>query len=51
LSQPSILTYNNGWLAGFFDSDGSIYLNINSPQIVISVSQKNSHMLDLLPEL
>lgn len=36
LIQPSNLNYDNGWLAGFFDSDGSIYLNLNSPQVIIS---------------
>jgi len=38
--QPSPLTYNNGWLSGFFDSDGSIHLNLKSSQICITASQK-----------
>jgi len=51
LIQPSILTYNNGWLSGFFDSDGSIYLNLNSPQVIISVAQKNNYTLNTLLEI
>jgi hypothetical protein len=35
------LEYNNGYLAGLFDSDASIYLNIQSQQIFITISQKN----------
>jgi hypothetical protein len=49
--QPYTLTYNNGWFSGFFDSDGSIYLNLKSFQIFITTSQKNKFLLDLLPEL
>jgi Cytochrome C and Quinol oxidase polypeptide I/LAGLIDADG endonuclease len=49
--QPSILTYNNGWFSGVFDSHGSIYLNLLSSQMFISVSQKNKYLLDLLLEL
>lgn len=49
--QPSPLTYNNGWLSGFFDSDGSIHLNIKSSQMCITASQKNRLILDSLPEL
>lgn len=45
------LTWDNAWLAGFIDSDGSIYLNITSGQIFISVSQKNKLLLDPLVNL
>lgn len=51
IKNPCKLTYNNGWFAGFMDSDGSIYLNIDSVQIFISVSQKNKLLLDPLVEL
>jgi LAGLIDADG endonuclease len=51
LIQPSILTYNNGWFSGFFDSDGSVYLNLKSSQMFITAAQKNKYLLDLLPEL
>ena len=48
-AQP--LTYYNGWLSGFFDTDGSIYLNEKSGQIYITASQKNRFLLDALVEL
>lgn len=48
-SQP--LTYNSGWFAGFFDSDGSIYMNDLSGQLFITVSQRNKFLLDVLVEL
>jgi len=40
LKDPKSLTYYNGWLAGFFDTDGSIYLNDASGQIFITATQK-----------
>lgn len=51
LKDPQPLTYYNGWLAGFFDTDGSIYLNDKSGQIYITASQKNRFILDALVEL
>ncbi len=45
------LEYNNGWLSGFIDSDGSIYLNKESTQIFITASQKNKLILDPLTTL
>jgi len=48
---PIPLTYDNGWLSGFFDSDGSIYLNLKSSQVLITASQKNKYLLDILCEL
>ncbi len=45
------LIYSNAWLSGIIDSDGSIYLNLNSDQIFITVSQKNRFILDPLVEL
>jgi hypothetical protein len=38
-------------LAGFFDSDGSVYLNLLSDQIFITASQKNKLLLDSLVTL
>jgi len=49
--KPKPLTYNNGWLSGIFDSDGSIYLNDKSGQIFISISQKDLYILQPLVEL
>lgn len=51
LIDPQPLTYDNGWFAGFFDSDGSIYMNDLSGQLFITVSQKNRFLLDALVEL
>ena len=51
LIYPQPLTYNSGWFAGFFDSDGSIYMNELSGQLFITVSQKNKFLLDALVEL
>lgn len=45
------LTFDNAWLSGFFDSDGSIYLNTHSAQIFITASQKNRFILDDLVNL
>ena len=40
------LVYNSGWLSGFFDSDGSIYLDLLSGQVFITASQKNKYILE-----
>jgi hypothetical protein len=51
LIQPSILTYDNGWFSGFFDSDGSIYLSLNPLQLAITASQKDNYLLKFISEL
>jgi len=51
LIKPSELTYYNGWFAGFFDSDGSVYLNLLYSQMFITASQKNNFLLDNLIKL
>nr|YP_203337.1 orf248 [Zancudomyces culisetae]AAW49504.1 orf248 [Zancudomyces culisetae] len=48
---PSKLTYNNGWLVGFFDADGSITINKTNLQLAISISQKTTQILEPLIEL
>lgn len=45
------LTFDSAWLSGFFDSDGSIYINILSSQVFITASQKNRFILDDLVKL
>jgi hypothetical protein len=45
------LNYNNGWLAGFIDSDGSIYILFSSDQLFITASQKNKFLLEPLVNL
>ena len=42
------LSYNNAYLSGLFDSDGSVYYNKTSMQVFITVSQKDRYLLDLL---
>ena len=51
LKEPKPLTYFNGWFAGFFDTDGSIYFNEASGQIFITASQKNRYILEALVRL
>lgn len=51
LKDPKPLTYYNGWLAGFFDTDGSIYLNETSGQMFITATQKNRFILEALVKL
>lgn len=51
LKDPKPLTYHSGWLAGFFDTDGSIYFNEVSGQLFITAVQKNRYILEALVEL
>ena len=51
LKYPEPLTYDNAWFSGFFDADGSIYLNLLSSQVFITVSKKNKFLLDNLVSL
>ena len=64
IKYPKALTYSNGWLSGFIDSDGSVYLNEKSGQIFISIhasqcfamlrnasQQKNRFLLEPLVSL
>lgn len=48
LIYPKPLSFNNGWLSGFIDSDGSIYFNEQSGQVFISISQRNMYLLEPL---
>ena len=51
LLYPKGLTFNNGWLSGFVDSDGSIYFSEQSGQVFISITQKNKYLLEPLIQL
>jgi hypothetical protein len=51
LIYPEKLNYYNGWLSGFFDSDGTITINKTNTQLSISISQKTSELLQPLIEL
>jgi len=48
---PEKLTFNNGWLSGFFDADGTININKSNWQLSISAGQKTSELLTPLVEL
>jgi len=50
-NDPQSLTFNNGWLLGFIDSDGSVYLDVKSDQVFITASQKDKYLLEMLPDL
>ena len=50
--KPTIpLTYNNGWFSGIIDADGSLNLNKESDQLILSITQKNRFILDPLNKL
>jgi hypothetical protein len=54
LIQPSILSYNNGWFSGFFDSIGNIELiqdSTNKTQLLITVLHKNKYLLTPLIDI
>ena len=51
LKYPEPLTYNNGWLSGFIDSNGSISFTEESKQVFITISKKNKYLLDPLISL
>lgn len=48
---PEKLTYDNAWLSGFFDADGSIAINKTNWQLSLSAGQKTSELLTPLVEL
>ena len=51
LIYPQKLTFDNGWLSGFFDADGTVTINSTVTQLSISVSQKTSELLQPLLEI
>jgi len=51
LIYPEKLNYDNGWLSGFFDADGTITINKSTNQLSISVSQKTVEILQPLIDL
>jgi len=48
LNYANNLSFNNGWISGLIDSDGSVYYNESSGQVFISISQKNKYLLEPL---
>ncbi|BDI12834.1 hypothetical protein (mitochondrion) [Phanerochaete sordida] len=51
LIYPEKLTFDNAWLSGFFDADGTVTINQTNTQLSISASQKTSELLQPLTEL
>ena len=51
LIYPEKLTYENGWLSGFFDADGTITLNKCNGQLAIALTQKTSEVLQPLIDI
>ena len=51
LIYPEKLNYDNGWLSGFFDADGTVTINKTNTQLSISIGQKTSELLQPLVEL
>ena len=51
LIYPEKLTFDNAWLSGFFDADGTVTINKTNTQLSISASQKTSELLQPLTEL
>lgn len=51
LIYPEKLKYENGWLSGFFDADGSVTLNSANGQLAITLTQKTNEILQPLIEL
>jgi len=51
LIYPDKLSYNNSWLSGFFDADGTVTINKTNTQLSISISQKTSELLQPLVDI
>jgi len=50
LIYPKKLTFDSGWLSGFFDGDGTVTINSTNTQLSIALSQKTSELLQPLLE-
>jgi LAGLIDADG endonuclease len=48
---PEKLTYDNGWLAGFFDADGTVTIDKVNWQLSITVTRKTFELLTPLVDL
>lgn len=51
LIYPEKLSYDSGWLAGFFDADGSVTINTTNGQLAIHIAQKTAELLHPLVEV
>ncbi len=50
LIYPKKLTFDSGWLSGFFVGDGTVTINSTNTQLSIALSQKTSELLQPLLE-
>ena len=48
LLSPTTLTYDNNWMSGFLDADGTVTINKTNMQLAISISQKTTELLNPL---
>lgn len=48
---PLPLTYDNNWLSGFLDADGTITINKTNNQLSIYISQKNIYLLEIIKNI
>ncbi len=48
---PKPLIFSSGWLAGFFDADGTVTINKSNNQLSISIGQKTPYLLEPLVDL
>jgi len=51
LPSPAGLKYHSGWLSGFFDADGSVYISTKATSIHISATNNEKSLLDPLVSL
>ena len=51
LIYPEKLTFDDGWLSGFFDADGTVTINSTVPQLSIALSQKTSELFQPLLDI
>jgi LAGLIDADG endonuclease len=51
LIHPENLEFENGWLSGFFDADGTISINSSNWQLSLTASQKTYELLQPLVDI
>ena len=51
LIYPEKLTYENGWLAGFFDADGCVTMDKTNGRLSITLTQKTREILEPLIDI
>jgi hypothetical protein len=51
MTYPDKLIYDNGWMSGLFDAEGTVTINQTNMQLSISIFQKTSELLQPLVEI